>query len=288
MLRVVLLLPSLAFAQTTTTAPLDITVNGASEVTLQPSTCSLSLTARWTRTTTSTACEPLKLWATEGECGETPGANDVRYADVPVTDLNNGYGDFQVRVSQLPGFKLAETACGLSGVEKTHKICGALIVTTSFDCSFSTSRSTLRATPAELVYDTLAPVAPTLDAAQPSDRTILASFSAADDALTVVVQLKGPADADFYDAAEASVSSGSARISFLSNGVTYEVRAVAVDRAGNRSEPSNVIEAMPRETQGFWAAYRDAGGAETGCAHAPALFPAALVLLLARLKRKTR
>lgn len=55
------------------------------------------------------------------------------------------------------------------------------------------------------------------------------------------------------------------RITGLLNGVTYKIRAVAIDAAGNVGlEWSNEITGTPQEVDDFWEAYKNSGGKEDG------------------------
>lgn len=288
-LPLLLLLPLAAFGQTSATEPFVLQVNGVSEVIIYPETCSQTLLGKWFSTATQPACDPMKLWATTGECGDTPGASDVRFNDVPVTSLVNGSGEFSIRVSTLPGFKDAATPCGGSPFELTHKICGALSLSTGFDCTFTTTRSVLRATPANLIYDTEPPPTPTLDGVSELDRALQIWFTATDGVVAVEVWIRAEGETDWTYVGDSSAASGSARIQDLTNGVLYEVAVYALDAAGNASEASNVLSGRPRLTQGFWAAYQAAGGGDQGCGSSATGFAAPIIwLALLALSRRKR
>ena len=59
-------------------------------------------------------------------------------------------------------------------------------------------------------------------------------------------------------------STGKQEIQGLVNGTAYTLQAFALDDAGNKSAASATATGTPVETAGFFAAYRGAGGAETG------------------------
>lgn len=259
------LLPAVVFAQTSLTEPLVIQVNGVTDVTVFPEMCTGSVAGKWFSQVQQPACDPLKLWATSGECGDGPAAADVRFNDVPVNLLAAGSGDFSIKVSALPGFKDAATPCGGGPYELTHKICGAIGVSTGFDCTFTTTRSQVRAKPASLVYDTLPPNPPTLEAVNAFDKALQVYFTAGDDAVAVEVWIRVVGDADFGFAGDFATSAGSARIERLTNGVEYEVMLFALDAAGNASDGSAALTATPHLTNGFWAAYQTGGGGDRGC-----------------------
>ncbi|MBS1149495.1 MAG: fibronectin type domain protein, partial [Myxococcaceae bacterium] len=69
-------------------------------------------------------------------------------------------------------------------------------------------------------------------------------------------------------------------------GTTYDVQARGEDGAGNFSEPSALVAATPRLTRGFWATYRNAGGAEQGGCSAVHGLPLLLAGGLWLLRRK--
>ena len=54
------------------------------------------------------------------------------------------------------------------------------------------------------------------------------------------------------------------RMDGLENGVEYAVRAYAIDAAENQSDPSEPTNGRPVASRGFFEAYKDALGAETG------------------------
>jgi uncharacterized protein (TIGR03382 family) len=285
-----LLLPLAAFGQTSELQPFIIQVSGVSDVVLYPETCGSTLTGKWLSQVTQTSCDPMKLWATTGECGDTPGTADVRFNDVPITSLALGSGDFSIRVSTLPGFKDAATPCGGAGFELTHKICGALSVASGIDCTFSTSRSSVRATPANLIYDALPPPTPTLDGVSELDQALQIYFTAASEVVAIEVWIRADGETDWTYVGDTGATSRSSRIEDLINGVLYEVALYSLDASGNASEASNVLTGTPRLTQGFWSAYQSAGGGDQGCGSSATGFAVpiiwlALLALGARRKR---
>ena len=50
----------------------------------------------------------------------------------------------------------------------------------------------------------------------------------------------------------------------LSNGVKYQVRAIAQDEAGNESDPSDTKEETPIFTEGYFGGLVRSGSEETG------------------------
>jgi uncharacterized protein (TIGR03382 family) len=285
-----LLLPLAALGQTSVTQPFVIQVSGVSDVNLYPETCSQTLTGKWFSQVTATACDPMKLWATTGECQDAPGTNDVRFNDVPVLSLGAGSGEFSVKVSTLPGFKDAATPCGGSPFELTHKVCGALSTASGLDCTFSTSRSIVRATPANLYYDTQPPSTPTLDGITELDKALQIYFTATDDVVAIEVWIRAEGEADWTYVGDSTATTGSAVIQDLVNGTLYEVAIYALDASANASEASNVLTGTPRLTQGFWAAYQAAGGGDKGCGSSATGFGAPLLVLalLALTSRRKR
>lgn len=78
-----------------------------------------------------------------------------------------------------------------------------------------------------------------------------------------------PDDGTQICSAALSASERSVRVTGLSNGTSYTVAVVAIDVSGGTSAPSSPAVAAPQPTTSFWDKYKQAGGAATGCSHAP-------------------
>ena len=264
--------------------------------------CNDTLTLQWSNTLTInlTQCSqnPLKLWATDGECQDTPGTADTRYEDVPALTLSTvRQGTFTVKIAELPYFKTTTTEDG--GVNmpcssptpftRTQRVCGSVEYATStgFGCGTATK---LAASPLKLVFDTLPPSAPVIDKADPQDKAVRVAFTVDSDTSTVVIEAKGPSDADFRELAETSSTNGFIRGEKLENNVTYQVHLRAKDAAGNVSDPSMEVSLTPILTYGFFGVYKEAGGTDTGgCSTGAGLVPLlALAFGLRRARKQKR
>jgi hypothetical protein len=53
-------------------------------------------------------------------------------------------------------------------------------------------------------------------------------------------------------------------VSGLTNGTLYDVRIYGEDAAGNFTDPSDVVQATPVASEGFYKTYRREGGADRG------------------------
>lgn len=300
-LRLATLLPLLAAGAASAQA---IAINpilspSSDSYTFGAAACNDTVTVRWTNTLTIilTQCSqsPLKLWATAGECQETPGTADTRYEDVPSLTLNGvRQGSFSVKISELPDFKATTSADGgtllpcssSTPFTKTHRICGNVeyALSTGISCGTTTK---LAATPLRLVFDTLPPGKPTITDYAAQDEAVRAGFTVDSDTTTVIMEVQGPTDVDFREIASTASTNGTIRGTGLQNNVPYVVRLRAKDGAGNPSEPSDSITATPIRTLGFWGYYKEAGGTDAGgCSVGTGLVPLLLAAFAFRRARK--
>lgn len=288
-----LVLAASAQAQTTTSAALTLRAGNNSTDTYTlgvPADCSLVLRVRWQYVTSvGILCTPLKLWGTDGECGEAPGVADVRYDDVPALRVTSAREDgFDVRISELPGFKPGTaTPCGSANLSKTHKICG-VIEYSQTSCGFTTQPK-LSASPLKIVHDTLPPTAPVVTGTTALDGSIRVSFAVDSDTQVVLAEVRPQGTTDFTSGGEAVANAGAIRVSGLTNGTTYDIQLRAKDGAGNVSPPSDLVASTPIRTIGFWGAYRAAGGTDQGgCASAPGLLAGGAWIAWVALRRRRR
>lgn len=250
------------------------------------SSCNTTLLVQWQANLVDQPCGPLHLWATQGtSCGDAPAATDISYADVDQFSVQTlRTGSVSVDLAQLPGFTTETdggTPCGASGVEVTHSVCGA--ISTSYSCFYGGTSSPTHATSLTLTYDTKPPAPPTPGDVSAFDGTVRVAFTAPADAATVGAQLEGPTDTDFLERASVAATQSSIVVKDLRDGVDYRLRLVAYDSAGNQSEPSAPVTVTPLATEGFWGAYRAAGGTDSaGCSSAPGPLVGLLAILLAR------
>jgi hypothetical protein len=261
--------------------------------------CSDTVTLQWSNTlafaTNGCSQNPLKLWSTAGECGDTKGTNDTSFTDVPALTLNTARtGTFQVKISELPDFKTTTSAdggtlipCGsTTPIEKVHRICGSVSYVPAFNGCVGTAQ-VLTATSLKLVYDTLPPSVPEITGSSPQDQGVRVVFTVDADTSVVLLEVKGPTDADFRQIADTSATNGLVRGTGLENNVPYEVRLRAQDAAGNVSDPtSEALTITPIRTLGFWGYYKDAGGSEQGCSVGAGLMPLLFAAFAFRRKSK--
>ena len=263
--------------------------------------CGDTVGVRWTNTLliSLTQCiqMPLKLWLTAGECGNAmvAGSTDVALTEIDAFTLSSTasgrQGTFTVKIPDLPEFKNTTTADG--GVlrqcggpeefEKTHRVCGAVeykVNAGGFGCSGDSVFQT--ATPFKLVYDSKPPTAPTITEYAAQDEAVRVGFTVDTDTSLVLLEVKGPADADFRQIQEGLASNKSIKGTGLENNVTYEVQIRARDAAGNTSVPSTPITVTPIKTLGFFGYYKELGGTDQGCSVGLGLMPMLLVALALR------
>jgi|APLak6261675434_1056106.scaffolds.fasta_scaffold00359_1 hypothetical protein len=260
--------------------------------------CNDTITVRWLNTLlinlTQCTQNPLKVWATNGECGDAPATGDKRYDDIPGISVQNiRQGTFTVKLSELPGFTTAATdggsnACGAGESSTTHRICGSIeyaILGGGFGgCGTATKQT---AVPLKLIYDTLPPGPPTLVSAAAQDEGVRVDFEYDGDTTIVMVEARGPGEADFRQLAETTASNKLIRGKGLQNNVEYEVRLRAKDAAGNVSGPSGSVNVTPIKTLGFWAYYKQQGGTdEGGCSTGAGLAPMLIGLWALRRARQ--
>ncbi len=299
-----LLAGSAALAQTTPVVPriaiLRVDDPNVSTYTFGAAQCNSTLTLAWSNTLTINLMlcsqNPLKLWSTAGECQDAPGPNDTRYDDVPALTLAARQGNFSVKIAELPDFKSTTTAdggmllpCGgTTPFTKTHKVCGSVeyAVPTGVGCGTPMKQA---ANPLRLVYDTQPPASPTITEYAAQDQGVRLGFNVDSDTSSVILEVKGSADADYRELAETAAVNGKIRGTGLENNVPYDVRLRAKDAAGNVSLPSAELSVTPIRTLGFWGYYKDAGGTDPGgCSVGAGLMPLLLAAFAFRRARKPK
>lgn len=250
------------------------------------SSCGTSRLVYWVWNQLGTQpCNNMRLWATEGSCGNEPAAADVEFDAVnPIIITSVRTGTLTIAIDELPGFKAGSaTPCGgAATLTKEHKICAA--VPASFQCFGLQMPQTVLATPLRIIYDAQPPNAPILSTVLAQDKALKVSFTVSSDTASVVPLVRVAGSADFVRRSAISLGAGRELVvDGLLNGVEYEVRMTALDAAGNESAESESITGTPRRTVGFWGAYREAGGTDTGgCSLAPGLAPLAALAWIFR------
>jgi uncharacterized protein (TIGR03382 family) len=293
-----------AFGTITTTVGGQQTSSVPNDPTTGVPDCSNLLTATWSTTLTGTPCSSFEIWVTSAsECSTGPVGTDLVVGTIPQSDfvgmpMKTGTVQFTVQQMVGAGSDAGTFACGTKGFEATFLVCAAISMDLSSLCTtkqvVQTAVGTTPPTAAEIRYDTKPPGAPKLTQVDPLDSKLSVTF-VVDAATTdttndfVFVQIKAPTDADFHNTGN-GISAGvsTTTITGLTNGVTYEVRVITQDQAGNNSDPSNVLPGTPVASSGFWGAYRADGGGAQGCSAAPGTIGVALVLLMASLWLKRR
>lgn len=277
---------------------LRLTIGDQTSVSINAGSCGSNLTGTVTATLSGAGiCSAMQLWVTQGECADAPTASDLTLPEIAQTTLQMQRMQNQsvnIPVNSMPYFRntIADGGggCGAAGVDTTHKFCAAVQMSNDAFCSFS--KTTLKAqTPVTIRYDTQAPTAPVVSGAEPFDGAAAVTVTASDsDTASIQVQKKGPSDADFVTV-NTVTTGGSTTIMGLTNGTTYEIRAIAFDAVmptPNASEPSEVVTVTPRSSSGFWDACREAGcdaGCNVGAAGPLGLAALALLMLLRRMRR---
>jgi hypothetical protein len=279
---VLVLVATSAFAQTTGTTLVTFGIRETPQSTtdqliIGASSCGTSRLVYWVWNQLGTQpCNNMRIWATEGSCGNEPAAADKEYDSVnPLLITSTRGGTITVNINELPGFKEGSaTPCGgAETLTKEHKICAA--VPASLQCFGLQTPQTLTASPLRIIYDAQPPSAPIVSNVVMQDKALKLEFSVSSDTTQIVPFVRMQGEADFVRRETVSLGSGrTVVVDGLLNATTYDVKLRAVDLAGNESADSDIVSGTPRRTVGFWGAYRDAGGTEAGgCSTAPALFP---------------
>lgn len=264
------LTPLVAGAQVVSSS-LDIKVGGRTTLTLGPSSCDTVVQATWTTTVQGLACTPLVIWATAGDCGDSPGSGDLKLVDLTAATFPaQGTGTFTATVKNLPAYTAATPkTCGAANETVTHKLCGAFSV--AADCNFGSKTVVKPAEPFKLTVDAVKPSAPNIEEVVPQDKALVVVFTDVDESATqLYVEVRAPGEVDFVRKGPFTSTQLRVRLEALENNVPYEVRALVEDEAGNVSDPSSASTGTPVDTAGFFEAYVAAGGSERGgCAAGP-------------------
>lgn len=248
--------------------------NTSDQIVIGPSSCGTQRALFWIwNQVTPQACDNLRIWATSGgECGAEPKMGDKEYDSIPFIQLTTlRSGQFTINVDDLPGFAPGtSTPCGGTSTNVTHRICAS--VRTAIQCGGFQNATAQVASPAlRIVYDVTPPNAPVISSLTAQDKALKVGYSVSSDTTEVVPLVRAQGETEFRRRSVETVSSSKEIIiDSLLNGTTYEVVLRARDGAGNESTDSELNAGTPIRTIGFWGAFRDAGGTETGgCSFAP-------------------
>lgn len=278
-----------------------LNINSQTEVSISASSCSSTLTAGYSVTWSGSVCSALKLWVTRAsECADAPTTGtdliftDVAQSTLLATTTRPYTNTVSIPIASLPYFTNTTAdggaSCGSTGIAITHKFCASLSVATDITCAFGKNVAK-PVTPVSILYDTQAPAAPSLSEPEPFEGAASVTVTANDsDTASIAVQARVQGVGDFGTVTTVT-KPGSVAIPNLTNGTTYELRAIAYDAVTptpNASEPSGIVTVTPRESAGFWDACRAAGCGTGGC-NAMAAGPLGLAALaLAVLVRRMR
>jgi hypothetical protein len=256
-------LPALALAQTSSNTGLTLQVQGQSSQTVSGNDCGTDVQITWTQSLTGLACDNLTIWATTSSCGNQPESGDKTIAKIGAgTWSSQSSGTVTVAVSDLPLGAADGGTCG-AAVEATINLCAATKVAGYLDCTYSTQ--TVNASPqATIEYDAKPPDAPNIASVEGSDGSLVVSVDVPGDAAFATVRYRVQGTTAWTTDGDVSSASPHLAINGLVNGTPYEVSAFAVDAAGNQSTDSAIVTGTPIETTGFWGNYQNGGGMETG------------------------
>jgi hypothetical protein len=276
---------SAAFAQTNI---MNIMVDGQNDTTHSPFALSVNdcnHIARITWSLPNGACQNSAaiFVTTAASCPTTPGSADVQ---VPVNaDGISG----NITVSNLATFQTADagTLTCPQPVKQQNKVCGTYQVASGISgCTVTPGGF------ATIYYKGLPPNPPNIDGVTPLDTEINVNASTTEsDIVAIHVELAEADGGQFQERAVFTPSVGFAKISGLTDNLTYQVRARAEDQIPQFSAYSEIVEVTPILTQGFWDRYLAAGGAERGgCGGIGAMIfvwclPGVVIVSLLRRKR---
>ncbi|WP_193409801.1 MXAN_2561 family MXYO-CTERM-anchored protein [Myxococcus hansupus] len=266
-----LLFASTALGQQTVTFSAPATILQNNRIVVSQANCTAERNVTWTRT--GNLCEPLYLWlSSDGTCNRAPAATDRTLLQIASGDTTTMSGTLSLRASEA----LAATGqtCESQTTEKSFRLCastnrfvGDIIGTTCQDSVSSIGTPTI-----DLVYDPEPPPVPPAPAVTGLDSALSATVTVPTGATLMAVEVLslvagedgGTGTGEPLVSKEQTAANTTFRLDGLENGVEYAVRAIAIDAAGNRSQPSEVTRGTPIASEGFYGGYVGAGGAETG------------------------
>jgi len=265
-----LLFASTALGQSVTfSAPATILQNN--KIVVSRENCREDRTVSWTRA--GALCETLYLWlSSDGTCNRAPAAADLSLQQIAGGDTTTTSGTLTLRASDAlaRGGDTCESQNATTSFRlcaSTNRVVGDIIGTTCQDSISSVGTPTI-----DFVYDPEPPPAPAAPTVTGLDSALSAHVTVSGDAALMRVEVRqltegedgGVGVGELVTSKEQIASNTVFRLDGLENGVEYAVRAIAVDAAGNTSEPSPIATGTPVASNGFYGGYIGAGGAETG------------------------
>lgn len=268
---VLLLSASTALAQTqsVTFTATGTTIQG-NEIVVSKADCANDRQVTWTRTT-ATLCDTLYLWLSADTCSAEPGATSVTLREISKSDtVTTG----TISLNMSDALVKAGTTCEAQTENKTFKLCASVRPFNSTNSSCETTATSIGTPAISFILDPKPPNAPELPGVTGLDSALSVSVTAPSDSsllrVEVVELVAGEGDAgtetagDVVASKEQTTDNTVFRMEGLENEKKYGVRAFALDKAGNQSGASPLATGSPIPSNGFYAAYRQAGGEETG------------------------
>ncbi|AKF80861.1 fibronectin [Myxococcus fulvus 124B02] len=264
-LALLLLSASTALGQTVT---FSVSGNQGNEIVVSKADCAKVTQVTWQRQA-GNLCDTLFIWLSPDTCSDTPSSTEVTLEEITSSSPANG----TVSVNISEALTKAGQTCEAQTENKSFKLCASVrpFNSTGTQCE---ATATSVGTPAiTLTLDPKPPAAPILPTVTGLDTALSVDVTAPSDSSQMkveVVKLVAGEDGgsttagDVVRSKEQTSSNTLFRMDNLENGVEYGVRVFALDKAGNQSEPSPLATGTPIASNGFWAAYRGAQGAETG------------------------
>ncbi len=255
---------SIAFALilsgTASAQQITLLIDNSTSVVVSPRDCNTTRQITWTASTYIGWCQDLRVWVTTGDCGDDSVSGDFIVGSAPFSTATRS---FSLPVTSLPIFRQTDggVACG-AAVNQVHRICASAKFRDAFGgCPTSFVRAS---PPPTIEYRGLAPAAPTITDVLPQDGALTVQTSTSSDILNVHIQIRVAGTADFVEAGTFYASAGKGKVSGLTNGTLYDVRVYGEDAAGNFTDPSDIWQATPVASEGFYKTYRREGGADLG------------------------
>ncbi|WIG96236.1 hypothetical protein KGD87_01900 [Myxococcus sp. SDU36] len=272
-----LLFASTALGQQTVTFTASPNILQNNRIVVSQADCTAERTVTWSRT--GLLCETLYFWlSSDGACTRAPAGADLLLQQVAAGDTTTTTGTLTLRASAA--LEAGGDTCESQTATTTFRLCASTPRVTVDVIGNQTCADTVSSvgTPAiDLVYDPEPPSAPSAPAVTGLDGALSATVTVPSDSASMVVEVLslvggedgGVGTGEVVNSKVQAVANTVFRMDGLENGVEYAVRAIAIDAAGNRSEPSAVTLGTPIASEGFYGGYLGAGGAETGgCAAA--------------------